>query len=122
MPTEMRKVVFTNAEVLEAVRSYNAKAKEKLPTGEILSFKISVDNDVIAITIDISDDKSGKTLGVRLTESYIAAVLMSYCVDHKIPIPRAGDKSLQIIGDSIALSISLKRVSKRMFSISEKSE
>ena len=45
---------------------------------------------------------------ITLEPAFIGAALVRYCIDLKIPLPRTAGKSLQVIGDRLALNLTIK--------------
>jgi hypothetical protein len=107
MPTETRRIIFKEVELLQAILDYNKIAREKLPVGNIMSCKILCD-DSIEVRLEIYEIRSDKRCEVTLDAATIGAALLRFCIDNKIPLPRKARKRLQVLGDSIALDLSME--------------
>lgn len=106
MPSEIRNIVFSGDELLEAIRQYNAQAREKLPQGQFVRCQ-PTEGDVVGAIIEIDDPIGGGTKQVTLDHAYLVAVLISACMRVKIPLPRRARKWLQSAGTGVALHLSL---------------
>lgn len=106
MPTEMRKIVFSEEEIVKAVLSQNRHSVRKLPPGDIVQVKAKSAPEPL-LELDIFDPESEATKTIKLDTPYLAAAMLRFCIDSNIPIPRVADKSVQILGGSIALNISI---------------
>ena len=116
MPTEMRKLVFSNEELKEAIILYNQIASEKLPAGDFLSCEIE-NGDEIKVVIRISETKTGATQRIVLASAFIGACLVNFCRQKRIPLPRDATKALQVIGDNIALNVNKQMAERRLFQV-----
>ena len=109
MPTELRKIIFSEEEIVRAVLSQNRRSPKKLPPGDIV--KVGRSGSGANMDISIFDATVEQTKTVTLGASYLAAAMLGFCIDNKIPVPRVADKSVEVLGDSFALSISIGRES-----------
>ena len=109
MPTELRKIIFSEEEMLKAVISQNRRSPRKLPAGDIV--KIARAGNGANMDISIFDPTAEETKTVTLGASYLAAAMLGFCIENKIPVPRVADKSVEVLGDSFALSISIGKES-----------
>ena len=114
MPTELRRLVFSKQELVEAIDSHNRNAAEKLPPGSVASCEVRKEEDNISAAIEITDQQSGETQQVELNAAYLGAALLRFCIDKKIPLPRQSAKSLQVVGDNIALNITKGLVERKL--------
>ena len=104
MPTEMRRIVFTEEELKEAITLYNRVAAQKLPPGLVVGCDLK-GNEKVEVVLSISDQSTGDTHSVTLGAAHLGACLIRFCIEKKVPLPRNWAKSLQVIGDSIALNL-----------------
>lgn len=103
MPTETRRILFSNAELYAALDEHLAKAGSRLPAGAIR--RISSDGEFHRVVkVDIRTNKgTGETL--ELHPEQIGAALISYCMTNQIPLPRGFSKSLVVVGDNVAIQV-----------------
>ena len=104
MPTELRRVVFPNQELRQALREYESHGKEAVPDGEIVAVSI-LEKPAETVRVTVLDTAQNATFTADFTASYIAAALIRFCIEHKVPIPRNSRKSLRLMGDNLALDI-----------------
>jgi hypothetical protein len=103
MPTEVRRLVFANAEFYAALDQYLSRTGTNLPSGSIV--KIHTDMIRDTITVDISRGTSAAVEAVTLTARQVGGALIGYCINNQIPLPRGFSKSLIVAGDNIALDM-----------------
>ena len=101
-PIEIRKLVFTTAELQDVVVSHCLSGNIPLPDAEIEGIDIS--NSLEAtVTINFQADDAAPPSASRLTREQVAAAIIRHCREHRIPIPRQGQKLLQAQGGGLAL-------------------
>jgi hypothetical protein len=103
MPTELRRIVFSNDELREALDAYLLSRQESMPVGYIKSAKFGRDGGDLALSL--YDRSADKTHEVVLSASHIAAALIRYCFSHHVPLPRHAAKSISVCGDNVALDV-----------------
>jgi hypothetical protein len=103
MATEIRQIVFKQTEVCAAINDYRRRRNEPLPVGTIDGIAFSEGPDVTA-TLTIKNN-AGDNIAVTLSREAVAAALILFCINRKIPLPAKGQKKLQKIGDSVGLTI-----------------
>ena len=108
MPSELRKIVFERSELYDAVVAYNLRSKSKLPVGELQLVDVGQDDEVFTI-FHIINLSTGQAVEKRLGASYIAAALLTYCKNKRIPVSRSFRKSLALHEGDVALMMTNKR-------------
>jgi hypothetical protein len=104
LPAELRQITFTSTEVMVAIRDHRRRIRNPLPTGTVTGFEVRADNGVYA-DMAIADDMTGKRTTIRITDEALAAALIFYCIDHKIPMPVRATKTLGLIEGELRLTI-----------------
>jgi hypothetical protein len=104
MPSEYRQILFSNRELIDALYEYDRAAKTKLLKGDILSCT-PVGDDKEAVRLQLMDSVSGEAQVASLSSELVAAVLLRYCIKHRIPIPKNAAKSIQIHDDQVSLDV-----------------
>ncbi len=100
MPTEVRTITFTNAEIKEAIAQYCVK------TG-----RIATNNGVIGLTFANDGELSAtfqptpQSPTVTFKENEIAAAVLLHCKNRGIPIARRSIKTLQVAKDTVMLTL-----------------
>jgi hypothetical protein len=66
----------------------------------------------IETTIHMIDDY-GKRNPVAFAHTEVAAALIGWCISRKVPMPMSADRKLELIGGSLALSLTMDLESPR---------
>ena len=106
MPKELRKIVFSEAEVQSAAVSHCLHARVPLPDANIIGIEIAnASDETVKLRFSTSNPADPDT--VALNRGQVAAALIRYCQDHQIPLPRAAQKALQKDAEGLALFVNL---------------
>jgi hypothetical protein len=110
MAAEIRHIEFSATEVAEAVREYCREVSwPPLPAGTPRRFELHQGSGGASATFEIvPDDGDGRAETGEVTDVELREALILYCSARKIPLPRAGTKTLQLFGDSLLLIVTLK--------------
>ncbi len=112
MPSEFRRVMFTNDELIDAIHDYYEISQDKLPPGVILTCT-PVSEAEVAVRLEMVDQRSDETHVVELSPEVLGAALLRYCMRHRIPMPKSATKSIQIHGDEVSLNVEIESRSQR---------
>ena len=108
MPTELRKIIFSQRELLEAFeqRPDNLPGNsEAVPPGAVRGVHVFQKfGGGVKVLLDIEDAKEGRLKRFNLNAEFISEILLHYCAGLNIPVARSAEKSLEVIGDNLALS------------------
>ncbi|MBC8239292.1 MAG: hypothetical protein ISR50_05465 [Alphaproteobacteria bacterium] len=108
MPTELRKIIFSHRELIEAfdLRPHNLPGNTELvPLGAVHGVHVFQKyGGGVKVLLDIEDAKEGRLKRFNLNAEFISEVLLHYCSSLNIPVARGADKYLEVIGDNLALS------------------
>jgi len=114
MPTELRHIIFSAAEVTEALGLFSRAQGRTLPCGTTIEAALvgAAAADPIVFRMVVAPDATrGRTATgpVRLEWSgpELAAALVHYCRSRSIPVPARGSKSLQRFGTSLGLIVTM---------------
>jgi hypothetical protein len=104
MPTELRRIVFTNEELRQALNAQRIDGRPAVPFGQVQAarFMEKTQGDVLVKIYDNTGDKHHEVI---LGNTFVAAALMAYCITIGVPLPRSAKKSIAISGDNIALDL-----------------
>ena len=105
MPLEYRQIVFTSTEVLLAIREHRKRMRTPLPPGSITRFEIGGE-PAVGADLEIADDKTTSRQVIRVEGEALAAALILYCIDHRIPMPIDAAKRIAVTDKGLTLSIS----------------
>jgi hypothetical protein len=98
MPKEMRQILFSAGEVVSAVTDYHRRRNLPLPLGTVLRCVILDDPEVRGVLVIQSDDR--QLIDLAITAEMLAASLILYCINRKIPLPAEAEKKLQKVGEN----------------------
>tara|TARA_R110002072_G_C7552426_1_gene499396 strand:- start:56 stop:409 length:354 start_codon:yes stop_codon:yes gene_type:complete len=104
MPTENRNIHFTENEVKIALMQFSARKGLKFNTDNINEFSLVTDG-AISIALKVFDVAANQAGTINYAHPEIAAALMGYCMHLKIPLPKAGKKSLKSNDQGLFLNI-----------------
>lgn len=107
MPSELRRIVFSNDELKIAIAEHNRRAKEKLPVGAVQACEPLPDGGG-AVRLEIVNQSYGEAQNVELSPETVGAALVRYCIQHKIPLPKKAHKSIHVQGDKLVLNVSIE--------------
>ena len=103
MPAELRQLVFTYAELREALDAYSIAGGAHVPPGAIQRVNISGDGQSVAITT--RDDLTGTTFFISTGVEGVAVALIAFCARRSIPLPLAARKYLVEAGGMIGIRL-----------------
>jgi hypothetical protein len=105
MPTEIRHIIFSNDEVVRAAIEYHKRTGSPLPPGTVI--KIAFEREpVVRCAVHMGLDSDGSRQVHWIEETTLAAALIFFCINNRIPLPTKAGKNLQMVGDHVALIIS----------------
>ncbi|MCC9626002.1 hypothetical protein LPB41_30400 [Thalassospira sp. MA62] len=99
----MRSIVFDDGELIKAIIGYRRRTGKTLPPGQITGMEIDSSPEIIArliVTPDVGEKMIVPTSGAEL-----AATMIAYCIDNRIPVPAASKKSITMVDGLVALRI-----------------
>jgi hypothetical protein len=106
MPTEFRRIVFTNAELRQALDASRDPVRVPVPEGQLQSVKfVDETRENLIVSIHVMDCEADRVERRSLPASFVAAALIKHCMAIRVPLPRGAQKSLVISGDNIALEL-----------------
>lgn len=128
MAIEIRRLIFTHTEAMDAIKTYAAQNGINLPNGKIVraqfagsaeyeinnlkqmksdmqgAYNVKENPRAIILTIFSEDTLEQKYF--NLTADFISIALIEYCIKHKIMLPKDAEKSLDLTDFNICLDIS----------------
>lgn len=107
LPVENRNIYFTENEVKIALMKFSARKGHSFTTENISEFILNADAP-ISIALKVYDANTSKTGTVNYQHAEIAAALMGYCMFLKIPLPRAGKKSVLVKDNNLYLNVKIQ--------------
>lgn len=110
---ENRQIIFSKMALLEAVLMQLKKLQQKIPVGKIEGIDVQ-DGDAVTATLRLRDLHTNKVHDLPVAPEVLAAGLIAFCADHRIPVPRRAAKSLRMIDGQVALILELPPRSARL--------
>lgn len=109
MPREDRRISFDHEEVYKAIYGFCVqKGVPKPPAGALMRVAVDIENP-LELDFVIETNREQKLESVKYTKDFTVAALMIMCRAIGIPLPKAANKSLEIINDKIVLRIQMMR-------------
>jgi hypothetical protein len=102
-------VFFTEAELIRAVEQYNRKMGVKGYAGAVLSVDYLDDAPGVAIRILVSTHANATEI-FTIGGEKLAAALILFCRERRVPMPAKAPKKLMLVNNTIALSLSIGEV------------
>ncbi len=100
---EYRELHFSNHEILEALRIFRTRDKEIPDSSEIMSISLK-DNPDVTIAVQYNTANTEGMSEMELPGPFIAAMMLSYCIHKKVPIPKSAQKNLSLSDGSLVMS------------------
>ncbi len=104
MPTEIRKIIFTKAEIQAAAVDHCHHNRITMPNANIGDVVVHEDDEA-TVVLTFTTSNPAHPNEVKLDRENAAAALIRFCRDLGIPLPRRGRKILKHEGDSLALMV-----------------
>ncbi len=106
MPNEARRLVFNKTEVAQALIAFNRHAPTKfLAEGYLSAIALHGGPNLnIEISVETPD---GFRQEVTVGSAIVAAAMIRFCMERKVPLPMKADKMLEVINDRLVLEIRL---------------
>lgn len=124
MPNEIRRLVFSNQELGDALRHYGRVYDVGFPDGKIIksafadegsgsghgkfgdfTSQYNVEDRDKSLIVTFFNEKTFEHKMYSVTSDFISGALIQHCLDNSIPIPRRSRKKLDVTGFNICLDI-----------------
>ena len=106
MATEIRRITFTNRELIAAILAHCRAGWRDLPPGPVTVAEVDKEIGVTLSFETFNVQTDAKAVAqFKLDQNEVGAALLRYCMANRVPIPKSARKSLQVIGDSVSLMI-----------------
>ncbi len=106
MPTEIRNIIFSTNEVLFAVKDFRQRKKDPLPSGSILDCKM-IEKPEVHARIEMACDPDGAKRTITFESEELAAALILFCINRRIPLPANAIKILQLFDGELGLVVTM---------------
>jgi hypothetical protein len=108
MPREHREIIFSLQELESAVRSYARVTPRFLPVGEQIACSPDASGG-LAITVHATYGATVQEMVIEVRPEDIEALLIRFCLENNVMLPRAGQKRVVGHEDGLALFIDLEQ-------------
>lgn len=108
MPRETRQIALSDDELLQAVQSYRRMQPNFLPQGPVLRTSFAHTEELgthLTVTVRMRYGASEQEIEVQVQETDLLAMLIRFCLENNIPVPRRGEKKAQLIDGAAVLHI-----------------
>ncbi len=106
-PTEMRRIVFTQDEVLVALSRYAAGPRGPGETSRFLACRV-LRTPKLRVLAELQSSAGGPVQQIEIEAPDIADALIRYCAASGVPIPKRADKELEAVGENLALNLRIE--------------
>lgn len=106
MPREIRQIILSKEEFSGAIKSYRRAAQDALPQGDIESYCVSPAGTV-QINMKTYFGGSQQNITIDLNSNHIVKILVRFCIENNIMIPKNSDKKFQLQGSEVFLVITM---------------
>lgn len=114
MPSEIRHILFSPAEVLDAVVQHARRSGRPLPAGSVINTEVvvSVPGAPVRFRVEIAPDirrasADGPNPISEFQAEDLAVALLAYCRSRSIPIPMRAEKALHKFGLRLGLVLTI---------------
>ncbi len=104
MPTELRRLNFSEEELQAALVNYALRSNMKMPNASIQSLRI-YKKDGISVTLHFTPSDEGAARDVEFSEAHLAAAIILFCRVQEIPVPRDARKVLSFDKNTVAMTM-----------------
>lgn len=108
MPTERRRIIFSDDEVVDAALSYCRATGIPVPDAKVEHHTIATDSDCsLVLTFAVSSpDQSDE---VEIDTVGVLGALVAYCRIQSIPLPKPAAKRLEPYDGAVSMVFDMKR-------------
>ena len=104
MPSERRFIVFTSEEAIDAIARFSKMLDTPLFRGKPTELHVRKNPQVRAI-LEVEKRGGEEIETIDLNSSHLAAALINFCRELRIPLPRKAKKELDVSGEQLVLRL-----------------
>jgi hypothetical protein len=109
MPREDRRVYFNAEEIYKALYTFCVEKELPKPvSGSLHKISTNLDNS-LDLDFYIENGRTGSIEIFTCSKDFTIAALMHLCIEHRIPLPKGVNKTLEVSKDSLVLRVQLIR-------------
>ena len=104
MPTEIRRLSFSEDDVQAALVNYALRSNMKMPRSGIQNLRVHKE-DGIPVTLHFAPNEDGDARDVEFSEAHLAAAIILFCRVQEIPVPRDARKVLSHDKNTVSMTM-----------------
>ncbi len=105
MPNEFRRLTFGLDELPAALKDRGDANIEALSKGNVVSVASKSIGGGFVYALTVIESGGGRVTTLDLPETEVREGLLSYCVGHRIPIPRAALKTVRLVDGKLCVDM-----------------
>ena len=112
MPIEKRQILLSSEELVHAIEAYRNVNPTFLPQGDLLKAEVGPGTEAhapadVEVTVSICMRYGDRKHRVDLTipTADIVSLLIRFCLENNVPVPRLGTKAAALMNGALALRI-----------------
>ena len=105
MPSEIRHILFQDAEVAKAVRTYRERTGTVVMSFDSPTYTLDRTGPGEEVRFSMTAGSGPHSQTMSASGSELAAALILYCRSQRIPLPAGASKSLQRFGSHLCLVV-----------------
>ena len=105
MSRELRRIFLTSQEVGDALNAFRKMDARFLPPGKIC--EVQADPETITVMIEMKYVDNVHVLDFKIPYARLTDILVNYCVERGIPVPRVGKKGCILVENEVVLEIAV---------------
>ncbi len=112
MPIERREIRLTEQELIHAIQAYGRQTPGVLPIGVLLGTDVAdrtPDPPRVTVAVRLAADPDQPPVDVRISDQSLFELLIRFCMEEGIPLPRAGTKTAWVMDGLVTLVIENRR-------------
>ncbi len=107
MPSELRKLVFSETELRAAMVNFALRNDMRVPAANIDKLDIN-DEDKLTITLSFTTDDPSSDQNLVFNKEKVTAAIILYCRNNSIPLPRVARKVIAKDGNTLTMMVNLR--------------
>ncbi|WP_299437265.1 hypothetical protein [uncultured Rhodospira sp.] len=105
MAKEMRRILLSEAEFTDALRRF-VRARDQVFHGAALQTSRVTSADPLEVEV-VVQHRDRQEQVMTLSATLLAAAVIRFCMEQRIPLPRAAEKSVRRVSGGVALDMQI---------------
>lgn len=106
MPAEMRYLAFRKEEIIAAIVYFSRRRQAPLPPGSVTKVEL-LTAPALTVRLTIADDSNDRKRQVAISSEQLAAALVMWCINNKVPVPAKATKTLLPADRGVVLAMTM---------------